>query len=107
MFGGKPDGVNGAGPLPIPSHKSYAKRLVEPSLSQWTPNPTSLPLRTVPNLQQPSARGPVQVPTVPPRSKNCDSDNWVDLEELYRWLQELEDTKVEPCSNEDGRRGKK
>lgn len=113
MFGeNKPNGLNGgrAGPLPhpIPTHKSYpSQRLVEPSLSRWTPNPASLPPRTVSNLLPPGVRASAQVPTVPPRTHNSDSDNWVDLEELYRWLQELEDTRVEPStSDDDTKRGK-
>jgi hypothetical protein len=101
MFGaGKQNGVNGAGPLP-PVHRSHAQRLAEPTLSRWTPTPTSLPPRPVSNLQQAGARAPAQVPTVPPRSNNSDTDNWVDLEELYRWLQELEDTKIESCSGDE------
>lgn len=105
------NGVSGAGPLPhlIQAHKSYpnpSQRLVEPSLSRWTPNPASLPPRTVSNLQPHGARALAQVPTVPPRSHNNDSDNWVDLEELYRWLQELEDTRVEPSSDDDKKCGK-
>jgi hypothetical protein len=108
MFGeNKADGVKGAGPLPHPiqAHKSYpSQRLVDPSLSRWTPNPVSLPPRTVSNLLPLSVRTSTQVPTVPPRSNNRDSENWVDLEELYRYLQELEG--VEPASGDDKMCGK-
>lgn len=109
MFGGEKGAkeVKGAGPLPLPPHKSYpSQRLVEPSLSRWTPNPASLPpARGGSNLQPPTARLPPQTPTVPPRTHNSDTDNWVDLEELYRWLQELEDTRV-PSSDDDKKCGK-
>jgi len=109
MFGGKHNGLNGAGPLPLqPVHRTHAQRLAEPTLSRWTANPTSLPppARPVSNLQVAGTsssgfRGPAQVPTVPPRNNNSDSDNWVDLEELYRWLQELEDTKIESGSGDE------
>ncbi len=93
---------NGAGPLPLPlrtSSKSGSggSSLAQPSLSRWNPNPVSLPPRMAPHPQP--NRPPSQVPTVPPRNSSASngiSDNWVDLEELYRWLQELEDTKIEP-----------
>lgn len=122
---------NGAGPLPVlPAHKSHP-RLIEPSLSRWTANPVSLPPRISPSTAMAasltsspfssaatasgiSERGilgpsriPSQVPTVPQRNNNCVSDNWVDLEELYRWLQELEDTKIEEISDEDHSFGKR
>lgn len=105
--GSRVNGGGGAGPLPHPippTHKSYpSQRLVEPSyLSRWTPNPASLPPRMVSNLQPLSGvRGSAQAPTVPPRSHNADSDNWVDLEELYKWLQELEETREEPSTSDD------
>lgn len=118
---------NGAGPLPVlPGHKSHP-RLIEPSLSRWTANPVSLPPRISPSsaiaastsspfssstasstggILGPS-RIPSQVPTVPQRNSNGLGDNWVDLEELYRWLQELEDTKIEEISDEDHSFGKR
>lgn len=119
---------NGAGPLPVlPSHKSHP-RLIEPSLSRWTANPVSLPPHFSSSAAVAAAtspfstsgattsggggilgglgRTPSQVPTVPQRNNNCISDNWVDLEELYRWLQELEDTKIEEISDEDHSFGK-
>lgn len=116
---------NGAGPIPVlPAHKSHP-RLIEPSLSRWTANPVSLPPRISPSTAVAAStsspfsstsissggilgpsRIPSQVPTVPQRNNNCISDNWVDLEELYRWLQELEDTKIEEISDEDRSFGK-
>jgi len=109
MFnGGTGAGPGGAGP-PVRtssrSHNAQASRLAEPSLSRWTPNPVSLPPRIAHQQHNshshhaPPYSQPSQVPTVPPRNSSCSngvSDNWVDLEELYRWLQELEDTKIEP-----------
>lgn len=111
-------GSSGAGPAlrPIPPFNLlHRQQLTEHSLSTWTPNPVSLP----PRLGSADSHHtfhehpcPSDVPTVPPRTvTNGISDNWVDLEELYRWLQELEDTKVEiprkgPV-NDDGGTGKK
>ena len=110
--------MNGAGPLPVrTSSKSQGGRLAEPSLSRWTPNPVSLPPRIVQQTSQYNHhRPPSEVPTVPPRNSSCTSnsngvsDNWVDLEELYRWLQELEDTKIEPrepAPSDDDNTGKR
>ena len=44
------------------------------------------------------------VPTVPQRRNPGDldnGDNWVDLEELYRWLQELEDPTLKEFNEQD------
>ena len=90
-----------------PFYRPYSEQLRDVSLSNWTANPVSLPPRigSGPSSQHShlaprhSNFPPSEVPTVPPRnnpsSNNGISDNWVDLEELYRWLQELEDTKTE------------
>lgn len=102
MFGeSKQNGISEARALPLamPSHKSYPN---QPSLSHWSGNPTSLP---VTNLQRP-LRSASLAPTVPPRNHSCESDNWVDLEELYRWLQELEDPQLQPSCDDEKRRGK-
>jgi len=70
---------------------STSKQLPLPR-SRWDSNPISLPPRLMPvPISQSRAAGQTQMPS----ELNCINDNWVDLEELYKWLQELEDTKIE------------